>query len=654
MAVLPEEIPTGTLTGQFYFVNEDNIDADTNPELTVVRGFVRCVASVKTLRIASKKAVIIPLRFDAQFDSQGNLVPADGTGIGMKMPAVDSTLFDTTGWTWTATFELVEVETGFTVNLAPVTFQIFEGQDTDLSDVIPVAPSPGVITTRGPEGPAGQDGQDGSNVLPTNTAIANAINEEGATKTALSAAIDESLARVPTVPAGNASDRIAAFRDFGSGTIRIAAVGDSSWNDGDEPIRRVCADFGITLPTSIRREYSRFDGTAFVEVVDAQGVGLPPSGGTLISDDFNRVSTPLVGSTSSSGRAWLGSPANAWSSDGATAGASVAGGISIDAGAKDASVSADLLITTQSPAATSNMRVYAGSPIVGLGGDGVYAQIGISTSGSATFSVFSTIGGASTQIGSTVFATGLTSNSATPQSATLEIQVDIQNVTARLTVFGAEPIEITGTITEAAYSALGTHAGAFRNTGGGATTFRVDFAEISVAEVPATGSLFRIINTAVGGATIQYQLDRIAQLFPASAPIDVLMIAHGHNYGAQTPAQFLTAIGGFVDAFRLLHPDTAVMLSSQNPQFAPSPTVAAHAERQRALRAWAIQDGHEYLPAYEAFAVEADGGASLVKTDGIHPTTPLSPYTAHTGSRVWADAILRAINARSRAWPQKQ
>lgn len=199
MAVLPEEIPTGTLTGQFYFVNEDNIDADTNPELTVVRGFVRCVASVKTLRIASKKAVIIPLRFDAQFDSQGNLVPENGNGIGMEMPAVDSPLFDTTGWTWTATFELVEAETGFTVNLAPVPFQIFEGKVTDLSDLVPVEPSQGVITTRGEPGPVGLPGQDGldgldgSNVLPTNTAVANALREDGEAKTALNAAIAGSV-----------------------------------------------------------------------------------------------------------------------------------------------------------------------------------------------------------------------------------------------------------------------------------------------------------------------------------------------------------------------------------------------------------------------------------------------------------------------------
>lgn len=179
MAVLPEEIPTGTLKGQFYFVNEDSIDPDTNPELTVVQGFVRCIASVKSLRMASKKAIVIPLRFDAKFDGQGNLVPANGTGVGMEMPAVDSPLFDTTGWYYTAHFELVEVETGFTVNLKPIEFQIFEGQDTDLSDVIPIEKSPGVITTRGIQGIQGVPGVDGSNVIPTAEAVAYEIGTPG-------------------------------------------------------------------------------------------------------------------------------------------------------------------------------------------------------------------------------------------------------------------------------------------------------------------------------------------------------------------------------------------------------------------------------------------------------------------------------------------
>lgn len=227
MAILPEEIPTGTLTGQYYFVNEDNIDADTKPELTVVKGFVRCVASVKTLRMASKKAVVIPLRFDAKFDGQGNLVPENGNGIGMEMPAVDSPLFDTTGWTWTATFELVEVETGFTVNLAPVTFQIFEGKVTDLSEIIPVEASPGIVTTRGHKG---DPGLDGSNVLPTNDAVAQAINTEGPTKTALSAAIDKSASALDALfrAGGALSILYKALQARETVTCRLAFTGSST------------------------------------------------------------------------------------------------------------------------------------------------------------------------------------------------------------------------------------------------------------------------------------------------------------------------------------------------------------------------------------------------------------------------------------------
>jgi len=40
MTLIPSDIPAGTVTGQFYFVNEDNVDTNTDPTLTVVSGSV--------------------------------------------------------------------------------------------------------------------------------------------------------------------------------------------------------------------------------------------------------------------------------------------------------------------------------------------------------------------------------------------------------------------------------------------------------------------------------------------------------------------------------------------------------------------------------------------------------------------------------------
>lgn len=158
MAVLPAEIPTGLITGQYYFVSEDNIDVDTDPELVVVSGTVDFVASVMTLTMPSKKAVVVPLKFQGKFDGQGNLVPVDGTGIGMKFPATNSDKFTERDWTWRVEYNLKVVATGFTVNIPGFDFQVPVGSTQDLSEVMPVASSPGVLTVRGPKGDNGLPG----------------------------------------------------------------------------------------------------------------------------------------------------------------------------------------------------------------------------------------------------------------------------------------------------------------------------------------------------------------------------------------------------------------------------------------------------------------------------------------------------------------
>jgi hypothetical protein len=155
MAVLPADIPTGLVTGQFYFVNEDNVDPDTKPDLLVVTGKVTFTCSAVTLRMPTKLATVIPMSFDCVFDSNGNLIPDGGTGIGVELPATDSPLFNPTGFTWKVTFDLKEVATGFTVVIPAFDIQVPTGTTTDLTLAMPVDTSPGTITTQGPQGTNG-------------------------------------------------------------------------------------------------------------------------------------------------------------------------------------------------------------------------------------------------------------------------------------------------------------------------------------------------------------------------------------------------------------------------------------------------------------------------------------------------------------------
>ncbi|ASX99246.1 minor tail protein [Arthrobacter phage Molivia] len=156
MAVLPSEIPTGLVTGQFYFVNEDNIDADTDPELIVVTGKVTFTCEAKDpLRMPTKKAVIIPMTFDAEFDSQGRIVPKGQTDVGIELPASNSPLFNPTNFTWKVEFDLKEVASGYSVVLPSFSIFVREGETWDIVDLMPVSMDPGTIMIQGPQGVAG-------------------------------------------------------------------------------------------------------------------------------------------------------------------------------------------------------------------------------------------------------------------------------------------------------------------------------------------------------------------------------------------------------------------------------------------------------------------------------------------------------------------
>lgn len=155
MAVLPAEIPTGLVTGQFYFVNEDNVDADTDPDLLVVTGTVKFTCSAKVLRMPTKLATVIPMTFEAEFDSQGRLVPKGRTELGLELPATDSPLFNPTGFTWKVEFDLKEAANNYTVVLPEFNIQVPENTTIDLTTAMPVDTTPGTLTVQGPQGAVG-------------------------------------------------------------------------------------------------------------------------------------------------------------------------------------------------------------------------------------------------------------------------------------------------------------------------------------------------------------------------------------------------------------------------------------------------------------------------------------------------------------------
>lgn len=161
MAILPAEIPTGLVNGQFYFVSEDAVDTDTDPTLTVVTGVVRFICSQPILAMPRYAATIVPLDFKAKFNAAGQLVPLDGNGLGIELPATNSSEISPMGYTWRVEFDLRNSTTNHTIQIPSFNMQVSHGEVIDLTTVMPVAESPGVITLRGPAGPTGPPGPGG-------------------------------------------------------------------------------------------------------------------------------------------------------------------------------------------------------------------------------------------------------------------------------------------------------------------------------------------------------------------------------------------------------------------------------------------------------------------------------------------------------------
>lgn len=154
MALLPSEIPKGLVTGQFVFVDEDYFqDLDSNVEVTPVTGEIIFTANVSSLSMQTKQAVVVPLQFEATFDSEGYVIPKKGTGKGIELPATDSLKFNRQGWTWRVDFKVKYAGKSNTVALPSIEIYVPEGGVVDLNDFMAQVPaSQGVVMIRGEKG----------------------------------------------------------------------------------------------------------------------------------------------------------------------------------------------------------------------------------------------------------------------------------------------------------------------------------------------------------------------------------------------------------------------------------------------------------------------------------------------------------------------
>lgn len=148
-------------------------------------------------------------------------------------------------------------------------------------------------------------------------------------------------------------------------------------------------------------------------------------------------------------------------------------------------------------------------------------------------------------------------------------------------------------------------------------------------------------NGAIAGSTLAGH-DPDSAKYAAPAGPGVLILSMGHNYNSEPAHLFAALLDEWLLRWHDQRPGCAVVAVSQNPRFSPATNIPAHRDRQAALREWAHRRRFDYVPVFEAFAAEPDGGQSLIHADGIHPSNPPAGQETNPtyGAVFWADRVL--------------
>ena len=446
--------------------------------------------------------------------------------------------------------------------------------------------------------------------------------------------------------AGSGLDALATKIAFsGAGQHSIGVVSDSSMNDGNDSLRIFDRMLATRLPSPVRHVYHNWN-TADADwrhTVNSEGETTPGHDGTVLIDTFSRESSSLVGSSPDTGAAWEGN--GTWISDGSVARANSIGALAVNAGNRSMSIDTDLLIDL-SGAANQRFDIIIAAPHA-QGNGGAMVSFSIGATGSLGIVAY-TWDGRWVKMGNTIWGSsiGLTSDSGGPQAVNVAFTLDIQNLSVTVTGPGGAQ-SLTGQISESQYIDAGTWARLFALTED-TSAFAVDSVSVTTSPQPPQGDILEIWNGAMGGAKLgTFDEARINQMF-TGVSIDTVIISMGHNNRDQTGADFVTELETWLGLWKQLHPETKSFIwVSQNPQFAPAASVISHRDRQLAIREAHRRLGMDYVGGYEAIASQPDGGASLVQSDGIHPTTPpIGVIEGDYGAVKVAEAIMESVDAR--------
>jgi hypothetical protein len=150
----------GTVTGRFLLAYTDGSDENSDLDWVAAGGTVLFTPSPAFIVNAEEDLTFLPATVECQLDSSGNILGIDNS-VGVKLLATNIAENNPVDWTWRIDFRLTD-ESGIpTRPIPPYSFNLPAGETVDLTAVMPLQDSSGVLYLRGDRGPEGPEGPQG-------------------------------------------------------------------------------------------------------------------------------------------------------------------------------------------------------------------------------------------------------------------------------------------------------------------------------------------------------------------------------------------------------------------------------------------------------------------------------------------------------------
>lgn len=149
-------------------------------------------------------------------------------------------------------------------------------------------------------------------------------------------------------------------------------------------------------------------------------------------------------------------------------------------------------------------------------------------------------------------------------------------------------------------------------------------------------STIYVYNASVGGFGIaSFTTDVLSKAVkPSISPF--VFVALSKNDGYSAGATYLTNFGTLITGIKALATQANLCIIAEPPNISPAEAIVAHSKRVLQQKAYARNNGMDFIDVYNEFVVDSRGVSSLLNADGVHPNS--------AGEQLIADTVWNYVN----------